>query len=986
VPLEEIEDAQDPFVEPRQSQGGFAQPDAVEAAEVVEQFEETQPTSNTYPEEAKASSLAVSAPQPQANTDEVAEEDAAEPGQAEHDAEEEVTITPKDLEQLKEVELFIGEKLYLMGKAASEIFTRFDTVGTGCVTEDEFRAAMALIGLALYPQELRIFKKKFASASHPGLIDYNIFMRYVDALRMRRPRDLTTLTIAQRPPITPEATRDILAKVKTPLLTRLQRGFKLVREHLYIHSKAIGQLYKALKNDRGVVEIATLVKNLTNYGFPKDLVADSELSAYLRETAGVDGDLNYNQFARLMQGHPEVIAEDPTAPRNLLADPAFVSVLVKLNSMQLRTHFKQLDTDQDDLITVQEVINDLANLGLSPEICKLPELEELIRRFSNRFPGYLLYGEYLQLVNARVGNLPSAVQVPIHVEIPEDATLHDLIVTLHNSTKHGVSLDSVFAQFAPLKSRAITETDLWHALTSIGFIVPRELNAKFFNAFARREDTEEPTIDYKDVSLTILQPTRNPRFASVPIGSDNIPLGSTVSNYHEFIEADTAAAMASAARKIGRVPGMDTHRQGSQIFGSEPASPQKSSRSQNDEGQPQQQQSQQQTTISRRMGLTTRSSVKFGDLTQEELEASAKARGARQTEASARLNAHTKGHIDFAGDHGAQPQVSRVSTSRAAQSSVNLSTEMTAEERAKQIADLAARSANDHKTASDIFGLKSPQNQQASVKPAGPISNVCFDYTDATHAQSPEAAAAAAADYANRPRTAMSMVFDHNEENPAPPASSVTGYARRGNAHAPKATIDLTFDPASPAPPTRPKTGRRTYEDAIGARDNFDEISTDLTLQELRDQQAEMQHEAQRRARAPGASRPAQAGPPFAGQNIEENDQLIADLDARILTPQKSRASSNPVEQVSAQSEQLDMAYLERLGREVYTKGKVRSVFTEWAQGGTSLTKEQLAAGAAKIHYPLSASQLDLIFAAYDREGKGTLSYADFMRMLSART
>ncbi len=913
--------------------------------------------------------------------------------------EEEKDIPNLNLERFKEIELFIAEKLYQQGKAADDLFSRFDPVGSGALASAEFRAALAGIGISVFNDELRFLAYKFPVAGRPNEIAYKKFLAYLSALRASRRSGansaLLSSAVANRPPITPEETRELLAQVQTPFVTRLQRGIKLMREYMYARSVSASHVFKILKNEASLVDIDKLAKEVLKYGFPSDLVDDKDLQQFLSEYAvspeGKGRALTFFELSRFVQGLTSPASTTDKPHKNpsstpIITNPALVAVLVKINSLSMRDHFREIDQNQDGLVTVDEILADLHYQGLNQEICKNPAVRDYITQYSVKVPGKLSYDEYYTFASSRMGQTPKHGPHAkfAEIEVPTTATPSDLVYLLHDNVKKGISLESVFQECSsPVNSRRITESDMWHALSSIGFTVPRELNAKLF----RMMNPENDVIDYNSLIMTIHYPNRNPLVTLPPgrgsVGSrtstDNVPLGSAAAILESFHDDLYAPKKDQIVRNAHR------HKFDDEAYTADEAAAREGAA---------------QRVASSSRNPSNRSTVNLADATKEEVAAAAALATANYSappnsargEARGRAYQQSKGQINFGGDHGGPIAVPKRAGASGRASTIQIGMPETFEVERTARGNIVAE-----KTASDIFhqAPESPKatrkNTQRPITP-GHVSKISFNqddvesYTPMKHHVAPPGG-----------QSSMKQAMSHDIDNLPPVTESITGHKRRGHGSAGiKASIDLSFDPTAEvanAPGNR--TSRRQFDNE-SARGSVDHLGSGAVPAE--------EAAAIRRARGQGAARPA-GNITTLGTSEEEDSSLVHEVDSRMMTPRTARRTAMSTTQSSvdndivngaaqegfaesknvAEAESIDFGLLQTVSREVYAKGKVKNVFSDWSKGANTLTAEQFVAGTKALGFPVSAAQTKLVFAKFDKEQKGSISFGEFVRILSSK-
>lgn len=81
----------------------------------------------------------------------------------------------------------------------------------------------------------------------------------------------------------------------------------------------------------------------------------------------------------------------------------------------------------------------------------------------------------------------------------------------------------------------------------------------------------------------------------------------------------------------------------------------------------------------------------------------------------------------------------------------------------------------------------------------------------------------------------------------------------------------------------------------------------------------------------------------------------------------------------------LDYDLIAELAKNVYASGKAKKVFSDWSKGSNLVTKDHFADGSISSGVRFSDDQIDVVFEHFDKDGKGALSFSEFIRLLAAK-
>lgn len=99
-----------------------------------------------------------------------------------------------------------------------------------------------------------------------------------------------------------------------------------------------------------------------------------------------------------------------------------------------------------------------------------------------------------------------------------------------------------------------------------------------------------------------------------------------------------------------------------------------------------------------------------------------------------------------------------------------------------------------------------------------------------------------------------------------------------------------------------------------------------------------------------------------------------------------SDASALLLAQYKDESEEIDVELLKKLSHAIYNHSqRLRHTFQEFNRSSSSstLSKDNLKAGAASLAVELTDAQVDALFRKFDTDADGQISYSEFVRMLA---
>jgi len=268
------------------------------------------------------------------------------------DGADETPLSPSNKKLLSDIEALISDRMHQSGEDKS-LFLRYDRASSGVISVDQFTACIASLGIALTPSESEALVKKYDSTGS-GQINYMDFWKYLQA-NLESPRTTHQATFnpsaLNRPPAMGKDYSALVRTIPESLEERMARGLKTLRETMYQRSSNLHGLFLSLQNNAHQVSVEDILPQLNKLGFPANLVSDDDLrQVALRHSIKNPGFFTYAEFLAFFTGHESVLS--PVGePQGVLDSPALMNALVKVNNINLRKFFKDLDDDADGLIT-----------------------------------------------------------------------------------------------------------------------------------------------------------------------------------------------------------------------------------------------------------------------------------------------------------------------------------------------------------------------------------------------------------------------------------------------------------------------------------------------------------------------------------------------------------------------------------------------------------------------------------------------------------
>ena len=445
---------------------------------------------------------------------------------------------------IEDVENLISDRMHQQNVDKS-LFLRWDTQSTGRVSEQQFRASIASLGLALTDEEMAALIAKYDNQG-TGSINYADFWKYIQAAS-ETPKSTNQSAYSSatlnRQHQTGKHFASLVREIPESLHERISRGLQVMRESMYQKSKSNHSLFLSLQNpSTKTVSVDDVLPAMMKLGFPTGLASEDELrQAAMRYSIKSPGLFSYPEFLAFFTGH-EATPADPSPTTNALDSPALMNALVKVNNVKnLRKLFKDLDADGDGLITIDELARGLIETGgLHDAIAKDQAFKDYCETFCARKAGYLGYAEFIKFVGTRIhdnhapiSGEPLTGHAP--VQIPEDATpsqmLELMVRTLRTSL---VSVGSIFAQFDSNMDGTLNEEEFFQGVSALGFTLTQPQSKALFDAI---DTNKNGTIDIAEFASLIVNPNRNPKLSTrvhaPPGGASSVPMGSYASNVPE---------------------------------------------------------------------------------------------------------------------------------------------------------------------------------------------------------------------------------------------------------------------------------------------------------------------------------------------------------------------------------------------------------------------------------------------------------------------
>jgi Ca2+-binding EF-hand superfamily protein len=463
-----------------------------------------------------------------------------------------------------DVEYAIHDKYESLGKGPM-MFARFDQSKSGRLSSAQFTSALASIGINITPEEVAMFMKKFDSDG--GGLPYEKFMKYINAKVARNPRTASssnhTRDHFQREAVSVD---DLHAHAKAqrnsvPEELRLAQGLTKMREMVYLRSESLVKLFQKLlvvdetinvefkqshRRPEQKVPIAGIVPKLHAMGFPNDSVPDDVLENAVMEYGQQEkGFLTYAEFIDFFMGRSPTPAETPEqqSSKERALQRAIVSLMVKLNNLDLRKEFRDWDGDHDGYVTREELCRGLEEHGLSPAISRGEEFIDALKPFCKMQKGKDLYAyaDFLRFCNLSRNQQGQIAGQPIFkvdkVKLADDMNPGEMLRLLWLNTK-AISTKAVFRAFDVDKDGFVSPSEFYLALTDMGFVVSATASQKLFDAF---DHDGNGKLDYEEVASAIINPNRHKKLATrvrqAPGGDSDLLLANDESHQQQEVQS-----------------------------------------------------------------------------------------------------------------------------------------------------------------------------------------------------------------------------------------------------------------------------------------------------------------------------------------------------------------------------------------------------------------------------------------------------------------
>lgn len=376
------------------------------------------------------------------------------------------------------------------------------------------------VGVVLYPSEALALVQKFVSADASNTIDVDTFIAFLSALRtqpMSTMSDSFALTVLKRAPI--PISHEVNAEI------RLISALSELRKAMYAKSSHYHTLFRSLQNENKQVAIDELPEALARHGLPLSLISPSELQQQAELYASVEpGYLSYQEFLSffmLQSRIPKVVDINLRAAAD---------ALLKINNSRTRKIFKDLDTDFDGLITVDELADLLVQFGTNKEVAYSAKCRSWIESFDQKKPGFFNYNEFLSFVTQRTTqggiddarfNVNRAITKLSSTATPAEL-FEQIVATMRNSS---LSIESVLEHFTD-DDHNLSEENFFQALSALGFEILSSQSHALFAALAKNNK-----LSAHEFAMMIVNPQRSKlsiKIRHAPGGESSVPLGSYV--------------------------------------------------------------------------------------------------------------------------------------------------------------------------------------------------------------------------------------------------------------------------------------------------------------------------------------------------------------------------------------------------------------------------------------------------------------------------
>lgn len=839
-----------------------------------------------------------------------------------------------------DLESLIFDRMHQLGHDKS-LFLRWDTKSTGFVSEPQFRASIASLGISLNDNEIEALVAKYDSQG-TGTVNYSDMWKYLQAAA-EAPKSTAqsafSTALLNRQPATGREYASLVRDIPESLEERIARGLRTMRESMYQKSSNFHALFVSLQNANKIVSIDQLLPALPKLGFPQGLVEESELrDVALRHSKKQPGFFTYAEFLSFCTGHDSdsTGAQQDSNHAGALDSPSLMNCLVKVNNINLRKFFKDLDTDLDGLITIGELARGLIEAGgLHESVTRSPAFAEYVETFCVRKGGYLGYAEFIKFVGARIhgnngpisGQPASGAHAPVKVaeESTPSQVLELIVKTLRTSQ---VSVESMFSQFDSDLDGKLSEEEFFQGVSALGFTISAATSKAFFEAI---DGNKNGFVEIAEFTALIVNPNKNPKLSTrvrhAPGGASSVPMGSFAST-----EMD-APARPHTARGTAKPPQtFDLSTTQTPLTAEEEKLRLERARPgilRTGLGDSKIDLSYHENQAQPLTPLTPNSGVTPGSET-------ARARnppGGRST-------------ISFTNDHGALPTPVKTGPHANQESDTHL----LEFDPAHPIQAIKQRPVNT--TGASSIELR--DDQTAPVTPSRSLTRPLHS-----------------------PGGDSSISFNQNDSE-VPRASKRTIVAPGGVNN-----ISLGFEPVALSPePVAPHYRHQ------------DEVSIDLKFDPNLDDQDH--HRRMRKA--------VQAAPASASNLLEHHSHRVeSDLDGPNGLSQKTRKAfdganssvalgnahgSDLIASYKEPQAEVDAQLIAELSKAIYANSqRLRHSFQSFNKNSQSatLSKANFVEGARSLKVNLSDEQADALFARFDGDGDGQISYSEFVRLLASK-
>lgn len=553
--------------------------------------------------------------------------------------------------------------------------------------------------------------------------------------------------------------------------------------------------------------------------------------------------------------------------------PAVVQVLVKMNNMNLRKVFKDMDSDNDGLVSTEELAGGLISHGLTPVVANSLQFKEYVESYCKRKKGHFGYAEFVRFVNNRLSGQntkitgePLSGTQQTH-QVDPTLSLRDLVTLINNNTRN-MSVSSVLKTYDGDDDGLLSEGEFAQGMEALGFVMAQQQLAGLFAAF---DHDHNGLLDLFEVGRSIANPNRNAKLGVVnyrhaPGGESSVALGGGQDDGGANIEGP-----ARTTKPVGGTASVDFSEEHLPTPANAPV----------------------------RNTNTYHSSHTFSD---ETLPGDQTGRSGVATREQGPTHRST---IDFAGDHGAEshdhPSV------RTAQSKTTL-----------ELAHDGNASASSN-TAGRANILASPSNKST------------ISFADNKRVKGGEARKI------STPAGGRSVVsFSQDDRDIVRPTTRVLATPGGDD------NVDLTMDYAAASDLSSGPMA------AVGGTSQV-KLSFDKEAGET--------------------------GPRPVIANISQSPGGNSTVK---LAHEKEPAAVQP----------LGAGHLRAISDAIYNKGRLRHTFQEFNldQSGSTLSKKDLQIGLANLKVQVPDAEMDAIYARFDKDGDGSLTYSEFVRLLATKS